>query len=89
MEDKNRDLFVGCDMKGISHDRAAYIYDSLYNIIVNENYYNVNDRRDSTTWNVSAMFQKGEYAGGIGVDSLSMEKRDNGYIMTATYYVWR
>ena len=71
------------------YDRAANIYDGLYEIIVNDYYYDINDRRDSTSWRTSAMFLKGETLGGFGVDVLSMEKGSNGFKLTATYYVWR
>ena len=71
------------------YDRAAYIYDALYNSIVNEYYFEIDDRRDSTTWDTSAMFLKGEGMGGFGVHPLEMTKANDGFHLIATYYVWR
>lgn len=80
----NRDI-----KNALNWNRAANIYEGLYEIIVNDYYYDINDRRDSTSWRTSAMFLKGETLGGFGVDVLSMEKGSNGFKLTATYYVWR
>ena len=65
------------------YERAAFIYDKLYDIIVNEHYTDINDKRDSTNWRSTAMFWDTD-SGAFGVTFLSMTKQDFGYELEAT-----
>ena len=57
----------------------------LYDVIVDENYKEINDTRDSTTWSANAMFYNTD-SGALGVEFMSMSKESSGYILSATYY---
>ena len=70
------------------YNRAANIYDGLYNAIVNDHYDSINDNRSSTTWTTDAMFLKGPGLGGFSVNMVRMTKEDDGFHLMASYYVW-
>ena len=67
------------------YNKAASVYASLYDIIVDENYKDISDNRDSTRWNAMAMYWSTD-SSGYGVTFMEMSKEDNGYNLTATYY---
>ena len=67
------------------YDRAANIYALLYDVIVDENYKEINDTRDSTIWSANAMYYYTD-SSAMGVEFMSMSKESSGYILSATYY---
>ena len=82
--------YYGVQIKMIIQDynRAANIYDQLYNIIVDENYRDIDDRRDSTNWQAyGIIYHDGSW--GFDVPFMNMDKRENGYHIEAIYYRWR
>lgn len=71
------------------YSRASNIYGQLFDIVsASGKFTELNDVRDSTRWNANAMFWTSD-SGAMGVDLMTMEKQDNGYNLSATYYVRR
>lgn len=69
-----------------NYERASNIYAQLFDIIsAKEKYTELRDTRDSTRWSAYGMFWTSDY-GAMGVELMSMEKLDEGYYLTATYY---
>ena len=77
---------VTIDMIIKDYNKAESIYSSLYDVITDENYEDIEDNRESTFWYVSATYWiEGEGGLGLGGNILSMSKTDNGYNLSATY----
>lgn len=71
------------------YSRASNIYAQLFDIVsTSGKFTEINDVRDSTRWNADAMFWTSD-SGAMGVTLMSMEKQDNGYNLSATYYLRR
>ncbi len=65
------------------YDRAANIYDGLYNLIISDDYSEIEDDRSSTTWRSFGMFRYIDNAA-TGSWFLTMEKQDKGFVIVAS-----
>lgn len=67
------------------YDRAEYIYDNLYNMIVTDKFEVVYDRKDSTSWYIYCNYNDGDVRQ-YEIETLKMNKRDDRYYLDVSYY---